>query len=138
MGSAVGAIEEELKRRELPYSRGETVPLDQLANLLVTPDAHLITLSDAFVGFVLPSKVHACNRIAPAYTLISAAHVLTSTHSVRRRLTAPYFRVEVEDAKGCWRALEELARLRAENDFSERVTQESASNMSSVAKRSTK
>ena len=36
------------------------VPIDQLGALLVTPDAHLITLSDAFVGFVLPSKVHGC------------------------------------------------------------------------------
>ena len=32
----------------------------QLASLLITPDAHLITLSDAFVGYVLPSKVHGC------------------------------------------------------------------------------
>ena len=31
-----------------------------LASLLVTADAHLITLSDAFVGFVAPSKVYGC------------------------------------------------------------------------------
>jgi hypothetical protein len=31
-----------------------------LGRLLVTPHAHLITLKDSFVGYVLPSKVHAC------------------------------------------------------------------------------
>ena len=80
VGNAVGSIEEELKRRALPYIRGTPVPLDQLSSLLVTPDAHLITLSDPFVGFVLPSKVHAAsNRGAPFS--ISAARAPTFTLS---------------------------------------------------------
>jgi hypothetical protein len=36
------------------------VPLENLARLLVTPDAHLITLRDPFVGYVMPSKVYGC------------------------------------------------------------------------------
>ncbi len=36
------------------------VPLEQLPPLLIAADVHLITLRDAFVGYVLPSKVHAC------------------------------------------------------------------------------
>ena len=36
------------------------VPLDRLAALLLAPDAHLITLRDEFVGYVLPSKVYGC------------------------------------------------------------------------------
>ena len=47
-------------RNIFPICAATLVPLEQLASLLVTPDAHLITLSDAFVGYVLPSKVHGC------------------------------------------------------------------------------
>jgi hypothetical protein len=36
------------------------VPLELLSRLLVTPDAHLITLRDPFVGYVMPSKVYGC------------------------------------------------------------------------------
>ena len=60
VGAAVDPIEALLREENLPYVRTHLVPLEKLANLLVTPDAHLITLSDAFVGFVLPSKVHGC------------------------------------------------------------------------------
>jgi hypothetical protein len=114
VGSAVAAIEDELKRRALPYIRGAPVPLDQLAPLLLTPDAHLITLSDAFVGFVLPSKVHAAIKSGLPILYIGSArsdvHALCAEH-----LKARYFRVEIDDADGCWHALEELARLSAES-----------------------
>ena len=60
--TGIGAqrVEQALTELQLPFIRGTPVPLDRLAGLLVTPDAHLITLSDAFVGFVLPSKVYGC------------------------------------------------------------------------------
>ena len=110
VGSAVSAIEEELTRRSLPYVRGVPVPLDRLAELLVTPDAHLITLSDAFVGFVLPSKVHACIESGRPVLYIGSAR--SDVHALCvERMRAPYFRVEIDDAEGCWQALEELARL---------------------------
>jgi hypothetical protein len=34
-----------------------SLPLADLPRLLLTPHAHLITLKDRFVGYVLPSKV---------------------------------------------------------------------------------
>ena len=110
MGSAVDAIEEELKRRALPYIRGTPVPLDQLSSLLVTPDAHLITLSDPFVGFVLPSKVHACIQSGLPVLYIGSAR--SDVHALcAERLRAPYFRVEMNNAEGCCEALENLTHL---------------------------
>ena len=44
----------------LPIYRSHLVPLDALPRLLRTADVHLITLRDPFVGYVLPSKTHAC------------------------------------------------------------------------------
>jgi hypothetical protein len=113
VGSAVRTIEDELSRRGLPYVRGKPVPLDQLAGLLITPDAHLITLSDAFVGFVLPSKVHAAIESGRPILYIGSAR--SDVHALSaERLKAPYFRVEIDDFEGCWQALERLARLIAE------------------------
>ena len=133
VGSAVGPIERELQRRALPYIRGKPVPLDQLARLLVTPDAHLITLSDPFVGFVLPSKVHAAIESRRPVVYIGSAN--SDVHALCvEKLMAPYFRVDIGDAKGCWQALEELTRLSSENKPSDRFMPEMIINMSSVTK----
>jgi hypothetical protein len=59
-GAKADLVERELRAAGLPVFRSRPVPLDQLAALLVTPAAHLITLRDAFVGYVLPSKVYGC------------------------------------------------------------------------------
>jgi len=108
VGAAVGTIEEELKRQALPYVRGAPVPLPQLASLLLTPDAHLITLSDAFVGYVLPSKVHAC--IASGKPVLNIGSARSDVHGLCSELMrAPYRRVEVGDAEACLAALEGLA-----------------------------
>lgn len=59
-GAKADRVEGELRMRRLPFYRSYLVPLDQLPRLLITADIHLITLRDAFVGYVLPSKIHAC------------------------------------------------------------------------------
>ena len=59
-GTAANVVVDELNRLGLPYYRSSPVGLDDLGPLLLAADAHLITLRDAFVGFVLPSKVYAC------------------------------------------------------------------------------
>ena len=59
-GAKADRVEEILRREGLPVHRSRPVPLDLLPRLLVTPDAHLITLRDEFVGYVLPSKVYGC------------------------------------------------------------------------------
>jgi hypothetical protein len=108
LGSAIGAIERTLLTENLPYFKGAPVPLERLASLLVTPDAHLITLSNPFVGFVLPSKVYGCIASGRPVLFIgsrkSDVHLLCS-----KTLGAAYERVEVGDAEGCAQALDRLA-----------------------------
>ena len=107
VGAAVDPIEALLREENLPYIRTHLVPLEKLANLLVTPDAHLITLSDAFVGFVLPSKVHGC--IASKKPILFVGSDRSDVHRLCLRSTAPYQRVSVGDVAGCIAALEQLA-----------------------------
>ncbi len=108
VGAAVESVEAELNAYDLPYVRGTPVPLADLARLLVTPDAHLITLSDAFVGFVLPSKVHGCIESQRSILFVGSSrsdvHRLCAEHT-----RAPYRRVDVGDVEGCAQALEALA-----------------------------
>jgi hypothetical protein len=75
----------------------------------VTPHAHLITLRDEFVGYVLPSKVFGCIDSGKRVLFIG------STESdvdllCRERCTDRYTRVAVGDVEGVASALDELAR----------------------------
>jgi hypothetical protein len=45
---------------DLPVHVSSPVPLDQLAALLNTADAHLVTLKPEFWGYVIPSKIYGC------------------------------------------------------------------------------
>ena len=85
------------------------MPLDQLGALLVTPDAHLITLSDAFVGFVLPSKVHGC--IASGKPVVFIGSERSDVHRLCWESGCDYTRVAAGDAVGFARTLEHLADL---------------------------
>jgi hypothetical protein len=82
VGSKADRVEGELRRRGTFVYRSSPVPLEQLPSLLVAADVHLITLRDAFVGYVLPSKVHACigsgKRIVFVGSESSDVHLLTS------------------------------------------------------------
>ena len=110
LGSAIDPIESALLADGLPYIKGAPVPLERLASLLVTADAHLITLSDPFVGFVLPSKVYGCiasNRpVLFVGSKNSDVHLLCSGS-----LGSAYQRVEVGDAEGCGQALDRIAAM---------------------------
>lgn len=108
VGSAAGTVADAVSQLRLPMERSAPVPLDQLARLLVTPDAHLIALSDAFVGFVLPSKVYGCILSNKPILFIGSAgsdvHLLC-----REKVRSHYQRVDVGDAERCFAALERLA-----------------------------
>jgi len=85
------------------------VPLDQLARLLVTPDAHLITLRGEFWGYVLPSKVHGCieSRLPILYIGPEASDVFLLCRSAG----VPFGHVLNGDAAGVQNALEALGRM---------------------------
>lgn len=107
VGTTTNTIETFLREERLPYRRSFPVPLEKLANLLVTPDAHLITLSDAFVGFVLPSKVHGC--VASHRPILYVGSEQSDVHRLCLGGKADYQRIPVGDIDGCAAALEHLA-----------------------------
>jgi hypothetical protein len=67
----------------------------------------LITLSDAFVGFVLPSKVHGC--VASKKPILYVGSERSDVHRLCAAGKAYYQRVAVGDLSGCLAALERLA-----------------------------
>jgi hypothetical protein len=109
VGSGALTVEETLRRYGLPFHRTQLVPIDQLGPLLVTPDAHLITLSDAFVGLVVPSKVHGC--IASRKPIVFIGSERSDVHRLCWESGCDYTRVVAGDAAGFARTLEHLADL---------------------------
>lgn len=108
VGSKAEALRRVLRDEALDFVDGRPVPLAELANLLVTPDAHLITLQDAFVGYVLPSKVYGC--AASGRPVLFVGSVASDVHLVcEETCIEGYRRVDVGDATGLASALEALA-----------------------------
>ncbi|HEY0513838.1 MAG TPA: glycosyltransferase [Thermoanaerobaculia bacterium] len=112
-GARADRVAAALQAEGLPCHRSLPVPLELLPRLLVTPDAHLVTLRDEFVGYVLPSKIYGCLQSGRSLLYIgsprSDLHLLASRHLPSGR----YRRVDVGDAAGVARALEEIAEERA-------------------------
>lgn len=107
VGGKAQKVVEALVSLGLPFVRGKPVPLDKLASLLVTPDAHLISLSDAFVGFVLPSKVYGCVQSGKPVLFIGSDR--SDVHRICSDKGDPrYQRVDVGDAAGAAGALDFL------------------------------
>jgi len=108
-GARADRLEEALRRENLPLHRSRPVPLPDLAHLLVTPDAHLVTLRDAFVGYVLPSKIYGC--LESGRRLLYIGSPRSDVHLLASQTLPPdrYRRVDVGDSAGVAQALEEIA-----------------------------
>lgn len=108
-GARADRVEEALRAEGLPLHRSRPVPLALLPRLLVTPAAHLITLRDPFVGYVLPSKVHAC--IASGRPVLFVGGAGSDVHRLCAAAlpAGDYWRVDVGDVAGLARALEAIA-----------------------------
>jgi hypothetical protein len=108
VGAGADKVANLLTDQRLPFLRGMPVPLERLASLLVTPDVHLISLCDAFVGYVLPSKVHGC--VASGRPVLFIGSQRSDVHRVcTENMRALYIRTDVGDGVGVARALERLA-----------------------------
>jgi hypothetical protein len=109
--SATGAGADDLARRltaqGLPFHRSPPVPIERLAGLLRAPDAHLVTLKDAFVGYVMPSKIYACIDSGRPTLFVGSAD--SDVDLLARSATAGYWRVPCEDVAGFTAALEQIA-----------------------------
>ena len=108
VGKKADAIERACNMADLAIYRSHPVPLHELPALLISADLHLITLRDAFVGFVLPSKVYACIDSGRPILFIGSAksdvHLLCTTRVPAEK----YLRVDVGDVQGVTTALHAL------------------------------
>lgn len=108
IGAGADAIDAFASRLPYPYARTPPVGLDAVAGVLLAADIHLITLRDAFVGYVLPSKVYACVDSGKPILFVGSAR--SDIHRICSRALAAdrYRRVEVGDSTGVASALEQL------------------------------
>lgn len=109
--SATGGGAEEVARRlgaaGLPFHRSSPVPLEKLARLLRAPAAHLVTLRDPFIGYVMPSKIYACLESGRPVLFVGSAD--SDVDLLAHSRPAGYWRVSCGDFKGFATALEALA-----------------------------
>lgn len=111
-GARADRVEGECRRLGLPHARGAPVPLDRLAGVLCAADVHLITLEDAFVGYVLPSKVYACIASGKPVLFIGSRRSDVHRLCAAQLPAARYRQVDVGDVEGAARALAELLPAR--------------------------
>lgn len=108
-GSAIPQVAQSLRAAKIPFAQSLPVPLEQLPGLLISPDAHLITLRPQFAGYVLPSKIYGCLQSGRPIIFVgpqsSDVHLLcTEQHGLI------YERVEPGDCEGFARALDRIAQ----------------------------
>ncbi len=82
--------------------------LEDLPAVLMAADVHLITLADAFVGYVLPSKVYACIESGRPVLFVGSAFSDVHTLCTLGVAVDRYQRVDVGDAAGVCRSLEKI------------------------------
>ena len=116
-GAKADRVERELRSRGVPVYRSSLVPLDDLPRLLLTADVHLITLRNPFVGYVLPSKIHACIESGKRVLFVGSGdsdiHLLASHALPSDR----YCRVDVGNVAGLVNALNTIERaVKSEHD----------------------
>jgi hypothetical protein len=108
VGAKADRVENELRRRATFVYRTRPGPLAELPPLLIAADVHLITLRDAFVGYVVPSKVHAC--IESKKRIIFIGSESSDVHLLASGALAPgnYRRVDVGDVDGLVKVLYDI------------------------------
>lgn len=106
-GSGAEALSQHLSRRGVPFVRSTPVPLEQLPGLLVSADAHLITLKDPFVGFVMPSKIYASLELG--WPLVFVGSTQSDIDLLARQTGLPYWQISCGDGPGFAEVLERLA-----------------------------
>ena len=109
-GAKADRVENELRSHGVPFYRSSLVPLEDLPRLLLAADVHLITLRDAFVGYVLPSKVFAC--IESGKRLLFVGSEQSDIHRLAKNGLPPskYYRVDVGNVDQLVEVLHKLER----------------------------
>ena len=109
-GAKADRVADELRARGVPFYRSSLVPLEDVPRLLSAVDVHLITLRDPFVGYVLPSKVHAC--IESGKTILFVGSQGSDVHLLASEALpdAKYHRIDVGDVNGLVQVLHQIER----------------------------
>ena len=107
-GAKADRVERELRARGVAFYRSHLVPLEQLARLLIAADVHLVTLRDSFVGYVLPSKIHACIESGKRILFIGSPASDVHRLAAASLPAGHYRRVDVGDVEGAVLALQSL------------------------------
>ncbi|HZP99728.1 MAG TPA: glycosyltransferase [Reyranella sp.] len=108
-GAGADILEQRFRARALPFHRSRPIPLERLAGLLMAADAHLVTLKDPFVGFVMPSKIYACIETKKPIIFVGSAESDVELLGRPQEAASGFWRVDCGDAEGFARVLEELA-----------------------------
>jgi hypothetical protein len=113
-GAKADRVERELRARGVPIYRSRLVPLEDLPRLLLAADVHLITLRDSFIGYVLPSKIHACIESGKRILFVGSEE--SDVHFSANQALPPgrYCRVDVGDVDGLVEALHVMERAKTE------------------------
>lgn len=109
-GAKADRVAGELRKRAIPFFRSELVPLEDVPRLLLAADVHLITLRDAFVGYVLPSKIHACIESGKRILFVGSPESDVHLLARQARPADGYYRVDVGDVGGLVAALQDIER----------------------------
>jgi hypothetical protein len=114
-GAKADRVEREFRARGVPIYRSRLVPLEDLPRLLIAADVHLITLRNRFVGYVLPSKIHACIDSGKSILFVGSQESDVDLLASRALPGRSYLRVDVGDVDGLVNALHEMERSVAES-----------------------
>ncbi len=108
-GVLADEFEQAARQARTPIHRSHGVALEQLGNLLVTADAHLVTLRDKFVGLCVPSKIY--GAIASRKQILFVGSPQSDVHLLCSEQVEPghYQRANVGDAQAVCNALELIA-----------------------------
>lgn len=109
VGSKADRVEQALQSAGVCVARTAPVPLAQLASVLLAADVHVVCLRDAFVGYVLPSKVYAC--IASGRAVLYIGSPSSDVHSLCLEAAVAYAQVDCGDVCAAVEALRELCKL---------------------------
>jgi hypothetical protein len=109
-GARADRVEARLRAEGLPVHRSAPVPTAELARLLASADAHLITLRDEFVGYVMPSKVYGCIRSGRPVLFVGSTASDVDLLCRERLPPGRYLRAAAGDPEAVAAALETLSR----------------------------
>lgn len=109
-GAKADRVERELRARGTPIYRSNLVPLEELPRLLLAADVHLITLRDPFVGYVLPSKIHACIESGKRILFVGSEDSDIQRLAKNALPPAKYHQVDVGDVTKLVEVLHSLER----------------------------